>query len=173
MKVMDRLTQIRLAVITTLAIMAMPVMMGGRAVNDCGRLRYSIEHNIAPSDSLAIDPEEIARGLQSALAVEGDTLDWNTWEQVRPWLYFVNQIGWDNEDYLEYSLGEKSIYPLKSYVAEALKWVEKHRKSLTRDRIYKVISLWDRYVHRAGDRAISGEVSDSIVEALYELVIED
>lgn len=170
---MNRLIRIRLVAVAVMAVMAMPVIMGGRAVNDCGRLRYSIEHNIAPSDSLAIDPEEIVRGLRSALAVEGDTLDWNTWEQARPWLYFVNQIGWDNEDYLEYSQGVKSIYPLKLYVAEALKWVEKHRKSLTRDRIYKVISLWDRYVHRAGDRAISGEVSDSIVEALYELVIED
>lgn len=171
--IMNRLIRIRLVAVAVMAVMAMPVIMGGRAVNDCGRLRYSIEHNIAPSDSLAIDPEEIVRGLRSALAVEGDTLDWNTWEQARPWLYFVNQIGWDNEDYLEYSQGVKSIYPLKLYVAEALKWVEKHRKSLTRDRIYKVISLWDRYVHRAGDRAISGEVSDSIVEALYELVIED
>lgn len=173
MMIMNRLIRIRLVAVAVMAVMAMPVIMGGRAVNDCGRLRYSIEHNIAPSDSLAIDPEEIVRGLRSALAVEGDTLDWNTWEQARPWLYFVNQIGWDNEDYLEYSQGVKSIYPLKLYVAEALKWVEKHRKSLTRDRIYKVISLWDRYVHRAGDRAISGEVSDSIVEALYELVIED
>lgn len=171
--IMNRLIRIRLVAVAVMAVMAMPVIMGGRAVNDCGRLRYSIEHNIAPSDSLAIDPEEIVRGLRSALAVEGDTLDWNTWEQARPWLYFVNQIGWENEDFLEYSRGTKSIYPLKSYVSEALRWVEKHRKSLTRDRIYKVINLWDKYVHRAGDRAISGEVSDSIVEALYELVIED
>lgn len=160
------------ATLTIVTLMPMAAN-GRRAGDDRVSLRYCIEHNITPADSMSIDPGEIERGLRDALAVPGDTLDWNSWEQVRPWLTFVNQIGWDNQDYLEYTLNRQSLYPLKSYVTEALEWVEAHKTQLSVSRIYKVLNLWDRYVHRSGERAYKQEESDSIVEALYELVIED
>ncbi len=141
-------------------------------------LRYYLNSHKCPDDSLKIDPNEINRQFESVINHNKENLDYWCWNELRPYMNFLIQVGWSNSDYSYWCMGQKSIQYKKSYVEEAYIWAKEHEKQLTRKFIYAYLRLKYMYYAEAGKYLISGDydrfdkLSDSIIVELGKLRIK-